>query len=377
MYLGEPKLDDPAAEEVDVNSRLARTTYETLGKDFPLGKAVAASAAFPGLVRPLEIRNLYGRTVDGKRKNLTLELMDGGAHDNQGVESLIDRGCTHLIISDAGGLMGDSDSPGPHIPAVLKRAYDVASDRMREEQLQEALRLEAAAFVHLQKGLPTRVLNPIGTEPPETVEWPAYRTTAFGVAPDVQWLVSAIRTDLDAFSEIEANTLMCDAYNMIDAELGETPDLAQFAGEPVPPPAGGWRFTSIAPWLASPTPAYLKYLRTAKQALFKPALLSAPALVATIALGLATLGGAGYGAFCLYDSAAQVRAIWILVGVVSALLTLVLYVVPMGALSGALYDRVAPAVMAPILPLASAAMVVGGMLFVRLGRQSRLGRPPG
>jgi NTE family protein len=381
MYLGEPALDNPAANEVDVNSRLARTTYATLGKDFPLGKAVAASAAFPGLVRPLEIRNLYARTENGKQVKLTLELMDGGAHDNQGVESLIDRSCTHLIISDAGGLMGDSDAPNAHIPGVLRRAYDVASDRMREEQLQEALRLEATAFVHLQKGLPTRVLNPIGTQPPETEEPPEFPSTAFGVDPKVQWLVSSVRTDLDGFSEIESHTLMCDAYNMIEAELNVTPDLAQFAGEPVPPPAGGWPFLSIAPWLAKPTAEFLKQLTTAKKTFFKPASLSLPLLILTIALAVAALGGAVYGAVCLYSVSTQVPPFWILIGVVLSLVGLLAYVMPdlpgLGMLSGPLYDRLWPGLLAPVLPLFSLLMVLSGRLFLGLGKQSKLGTPPG
>ena len=74
----------------------------TLPKD-SLGEAVAASAAVPGLFPPMQLTGLY---------EYPLQLVDGGMYDNQGIDALLDAGCTDVVVSDAGGqLIGIERAP--------------------------------------------------------------------------------------------------------------------------------------------------------------------------------------------------------------------------------------------------------------------------
>src|SRR4030095_2509442 len=89
-WMGEPPgLFEPEGD-IDANVRYRRLYYgeaptRTL-QEYRVGYAVAASACVPGLFEPLVLQGLYpGRTV---------RLVDGGVHDNQGVEGLLDEGCT-------------------------------------------------------------------------------------------------------------------------------------------------------------------------------------------------------------------------------------------------------------------------------------------
>lgn len=66
---------------------------------FPLARAVAASAAFPGGFAPvvLRTRDLFAASRAAPREIL---LTDGGVDDNLGVQALIAGECTGLIVSD-------------------------------------------------------------------------------------------------------------------------------------------------------------------------------------------------------------------------------------------------------------------------------------
>ena len=121
VRMGEPLPDNAemrrVVEDADKNIRLEQGYFEPReGKprvtepqrDFPLALAVAASACVPGLFHPLAISNLY----DG----ITVQLVDGGVADNQGVQGLFDEGCTHLIISDASLQLPDEEKPSGRVP---------------------------------------------------------------------------------------------------------------------------------------------------------------------------------------------------------------------------------------------------------------------
>jgi hypothetical protein len=86
--------------------------------------------------------------------DLTIELVDGGVHDNQGVEGLVDRGCTHRIISDGSGQMPDIARPSTRLPAVLGRVISIYGDAEREQRLLQLLHEgDTTGFMHLQTGL--------------------------------------------------------------------------------------------------------------------------------------------------------------------------------------------------------------------------------
>ena len=211
MYVGEPPrqgtADQAAREDVDKNVILERTRWEALPEacqNFPLGGAVASSACFPGGFPPVVVPKLFD--------DLTIELVDGGVHDNQGVEGLVDRGCTHRIISDGSGQMPDIAHPSTRLPAVLGRVISIYGDAEREQRLLQLLREgESTGFMHLQTGLPARERTPGGkvSEKEAKIE-----STDFGVLEDVQRALAQVRTDLDSFCEVEAWSLMADAYQL-------------------------------------------------------------------------------------------------------------------------------------------------------------------
>ena len=213
MYVGEPPrqgtVDQAARADVDKNVILERTRWEALPEacqNFPLGGAVASSACFPGGFPPVVVPKIFD--------DLTIELVDGGVHDNQGVEGLVDRGCTHRIISDGSGQMPDIPRPSTRLPAVLGRVISVYGDAEREQRLLQLLSAgDSTGFMHLQTGLPARERTPGGqvSEKEAKIE-----STDFGVLEDVQRALAQVRTDLDSFCEVEAWALMADAYQLTE-----------------------------------------------------------------------------------------------------------------------------------------------------------------
>ncbi len=160
LYMGEPprqqstqSTDAAIRADIDKNEILQRTRWDDLPsacQNFPLGAAVVSSACFPGGFPPMQISGLF--------KDELVELVDGGVHDNQGVEGLRDRDCTHLIISDGSGQMPDEPNPSVRLPAVLGRIVAIYGDAEREERLLDALEeRDNTAFMHLQTGLPAPI----------------------------------------------------------------------------------------------------------------------------------------------------------------------------------------------------------------------------
>src|SRR5919108_1459756 len=203
--MGEPPHDDPLRLEIDKKPiRLRRPTgsdgYDIIvphQRDFPLGHAVAASAAVPGIFYPLAISGLYA-------DNIRVQLVDGGVHDNQGMQGLLDEDCTHFIVSDASQQMEFENEPATEIKGVLERSFSIVQDRIREEQLIRLFQIKRdprIAFMHLRKGLPITELawiNPATGQPaePKQVRQPVPVSSAFHVDAQVQDLLSKVRTDL-------------------------------------------------------------------------------------------------------------------------------------------------------------------------------------
>ena len=291
--MGESERLALALEDIDRNLRLCRPpSYEAMPArfcDLPLGRAVAASAAVPGLFPPVSIRGLYPEEI-------WVELVDGGVHDNQGIQGLIDLKCTHFVVSDGSGQMEDDPDPPIHAGAVLNRTSSVLMDRLREEQLLRLIGREGSsvAFIHLKKGLPPRYVPWIG--PDERAVDPPTRATrradasGVGIAREVQELLAKVRTDLDSFTEVEAYSLMLEGYRISEAELREGPgmrDLVRDSSLSAPP---RWTFLRIEPWAIRPTPDYLRQLRAAQYRLFKVFSLSWPVtLVTFLVVGIPSL----------------------------------------------------------------------------------------
>jgi predicted acylesterase/phospholipase RssA len=366
MYMGEPPrqgtADQSLREDVDKNTILARTKWGDLPeacRDFPLGGAVAASACFPGGFPPMQVPGLFD--------DLVVELVDGGVHDNQGVEGLIDRGCTHWIISDGSGQMPNIKRPSTRLPAVLGRVISIYGDAEREQRLLQLLRAGGTvAFMHLQTGLPAHERTPGGKVTDQEV---SLTSTAFGVLEDVQRALAQVRTDLDAFCEVEAWALMADSYQLTGEIVPKQAELSSLGN------AGStqeWPFEVVAEQLAQPSERFLKLLHASKERFLKPARMTRFLLPLTLLLVLAGAGAAVWGLWLLLTPHGTTLFI---VGL-ATLGALAIYanserpfVKPVAIV---LFDIVLPALLALPMVLISLLQLAAGRWWLGLGRAGRL-----
>jgi predicted acylesterase/phospholipase RssA len=243
-WMGEPPTTiDP---EIDGNYRLRRMYYSQAParyKRIRLGTAVAASACVPGLFTPITLANLYS--------GVTLRLVDGGVHDNQGIVGLLEQDSTVLLVSDASGQMEAQDHPSVGLLGVPFRSNGILMARVREAEYDDLVArrqsgvLRGLMFIHLKKDLGVRPIDWIGSDDPsEDVEEdsragrPSTDITEYGIAKDIQRRLANIRTDLDSFSETEALALMTSGYRMTEQEFARSIDGFSEPDAPRPP----WRF---------------------------------------------------------------------------------------------------------------------------------------
>ena len=288
-------------EDIDKSLRLRRPpSYDDIirkQQDIELGLAVAASACVPGLFHPLAISDLYP-------DDIRVQLVDGGVHDNQGIQGLLDEGCTHFIISDASGQLTDEPDPMTQIPAVITRSNDILMERVREEELFRLLEDKPVAFMHLRKGLDAKAIcwngpdgKPAVATKFEKERPPKTSSEGFGVSSKVQELLSWIRTDLDSFTEVEAFSLMLDAYKMSNLELKNAEGIKEMIKPISTPCPNPWAFTNIGTiesLMSQPSEPYLRQLEVAKERLFKIFRLSLPVTIVTLFIILVILGGLSY-----------------------------------------------------------------------------------
>ena len=298
--MGEPPRGSQVAQDVDKNMRLRRPrSYDELEpkqQNIELGLAVAASACVPGLFHPLAMSGLYDREI-------RVQLVDGGVHDNQGVQGLLDEGCSHFVVSDASGQMLDETEPAAGVLSVLLRSNDILMDRVREEELFSLLqgRAQTTAFMHLRKGLSAEAIawidkNGTPAAPPKTERVPGMPSNKFGVAPEVQERLSKIRTDLDSFTDIEAKSLMLDGYLMSEPELRSAFNAS---GQPG---FAQWSFLEVQAWMEKPSQRYLTHLEVARERLFKVFRLSwAVTILTVLAVGLIGWGAGSWQGSALWS----------------------------------------------------------------------------
>ncbi len=290
-FMGEPPARG-ADGRIDGNGRLRRMYYDDAPPAFRrlrLGLAVAASACVPGLFDPLALDRLY------EGGHLT-ELVDGGLFDNQGVSGLLEQDCTVPLVSDAGGEIGAKKRPDAAAVGVALRSVSVLQTRCRQEQyrlldaLQQAGLLRGFAYVHLNQDLGAGPVDWLGCPDPSTPA-PKRVLTTYGIRRDVQTALAGIRTDLDAFSDVEADALMLSGYRMTAERFH-----SGFAGFPIASGTAGWRFRSIEKLAceaaASPDlDLLMKALDVARYRTFKALRVSAkPWILVGIALAPALAG---------------------------------------------------------------------------------------
>jgi NTE family protein len=207
-------MDDPALSPAQ-RSRLDQIT---------LGEAVASSCCVPGLLDPLCLHGLY-HDVAGEQ--VMVRLVDGGVFDNQGLVSLLEEQCTHFICSDASDLLQWQSDPENVFHAVAMRANDIFMDRIRIELMHKLLQREPGHVAVFNLG------DKQGSE-------------EFGSdATHFVQLLKSIRTDLDAFSDIEAWSLMYHGYMTSEHHLFSQPSNQTGTPPESAPVDSHWQFTGI------------------------------------------------------------------------------------------------------------------------------------
>jgi predicted acylesterase/phospholipase RssA len=244
-WMGEPPAE--TGNNIDANYRLRRMYYSEAPQDYQnirLGYAVAASACVPGIFDPLSFPDLY--------PNLTVRLVDGGVHDNQGTSALLEQGCNVLLVSDASGQMGEENEPANSFIGVPLRSNSILQARVRiaefddiDARRQSSL-LKGLMFLHLKKDLNSETIDWKDCEDPIAASEDAGvvsrgELTSYGVRKEIQRLLASIRTDLDSFNDAEACALMMSGYLMTEHEFPKC--LPAFrVPPPIEPP---WRFMTL------------------------------------------------------------------------------------------------------------------------------------
>ncbi len=195
--------------------------------DFSLGRAVAASACFPPVFNPLPMKLAPatlkgGRAPAGAARNAAqadLRLTDGGAYDNMGLEPVWKNHAV-VLVSDAGGLFtleGD-------------RGFFWRIGRYQGIQEQQARSLRKRWLISsFVSGSIEGSYWGVGSARTRYQEEGGY-SKAFALE-----VIAEIRTDLDAFSDLEACVLENHGYLLADAGITRhLPALGN--GAPLRPP---------------------------------------------------------------------------------------------------------------------------------------------
>jgi NTE family protein len=124
--------------------------------DLQLAVAVAASSAFPPVLSPCTL-NLKGQTwKDEEGNDLTgpgfrdeIKVTDGGVYDNLGLETAWKR-YTTIIVSDAGGHVGDDDDPAGDPLRQTARVLSLVDNQVRSLRKRQVIESFKS---HLREGM--------------------------------------------------------------------------------------------------------------------------------------------------------------------------------------------------------------------------------
>jgi predicted acylesterase/phospholipase RssA len=218
-------------QSADSVPRLQWNGYEPQkGWRIELGRAVAASACVPMVFAPLRLGQFYEQSIE-------VSLVDGGVCDNQGAGTLLATGCNVVLVSDACGQLKLDPSPTTGLrglPSAATRSMDTLMERVRlanfgdlNARLFSGL-LRGLMFLHMKAGLDADVIHL------RDFYYEAYTIqraplSPSGVRKDFQQALAELRTDLDIFTNAEANGLMACGYQMagkaIEFQLPKLRDL--------------------------------------------------------------------------------------------------------------------------------------------------------
>jgi NTE family protein len=182
---------------------------------FTLAQAVAASACFPPLFGPMRIDRAAERfkggrapgiSADARRQILQdLRVTDGGVYDNMGLEPVW-KSHRVVLVSDAGGLMD----------AEADKSWTWRIKRYQSIQECQARGVRKRFLISgFTQGTIKGAYIGVGSS---TARYVAAREPGYSKAFAME-VIANIRTDLDAFSEVEQAVLMNHGYALIDAAI--------------------------------------------------------------------------------------------------------------------------------------------------------------
>jgi NTE family protein len=203
--------------------------------EWPLARAVAASACFPPVFNPMRLpfpkdRYVGGHAVAGDARDAGLEdlrLTDGGNYDNLALEPVWKDHET-VLVSDGGGL------------------FRFESDR----SLFRRFRRYTAIVENQARALRKRwLISSFKTNVLKGTYWGIGSARSRYVAGDrvgyskdlAETVIASIRTDMDAFSEAESAVLENHGYLMADVAIRtHVPGLLTHPVSPLTIPHPGW-----------------------------------------------------------------------------------------------------------------------------------------
>jgi NTE family protein len=173
-------------------------------EDVPVALAVAASNAFPLLFAPIPLINRGRRYLreDGSLREGgvpdVLYLTDGGVYDNLGIDSLLEAEAPFILL-DA--------SQKNLAPSAFRPRWFSTTFRLQEIWLEQISSLARGMLSYHARGVQLPLALPICE-----IAGPVDLPQALPVYPaehgELERLVAGLRTDLDAFHDIEIDMLM-------------------------------------------------------------------------------------------------------------------------------------------------------------------------
>jgi predicted acylesterase/phospholipase RssA len=186
--------------ETDENGFLRERELSKLTPHLPVALAVAASSAFPPMFPPVCITARLLHVGENEFPNAQY-ITDGGVYDNLGIERPLwyfeqEKELDAFMVCDAGGMFDwDFGKYGLSLPRnlrateiLMKRVGDLIYQRLADRGQHEIVQLSIA---NTTDSLGERALPPA-----------------------VQRRVGRIRTDLDAFTDIEIDSLIRHGYGV-------------------------------------------------------------------------------------------------------------------------------------------------------------------
>ena len=214
-----------------------------------LADAVGASACVPALFAPVRFEGLY--------PDKTVQLVDGGVYDNQGINALLEAECDTLIVSDASGQLTGAATPPSNELGVFFRSDLILQERLRDSQFRSLFNransgaIKGFLLMHLTKGLKSESLEwerctdlyPADNQLETQAKKQLY--TPYGIRSSIQERLALIRTDLDAFHPAEAYALMHSGYTMTSTEYSQKSGAGAFPDVAEEKPRQDWAFLSM------------------------------------------------------------------------------------------------------------------------------------